>query len=247
MDSIVDAFFPLIEYVEAEANEVATFLADPLNLDVANANEQQKSLPPSHVDAIKPPATYDTDITGIAVDEFSSTSKKDSQESLAELSNDKIRRFKKFKMATIKRSSVASVLRVFPVLTISPLLSKILPPSWTKPARVTLESTMLVDAKGFKTAITLPVEGIDVEVRNDSAALDPKINRAAMLKKIADTRKLVTGLSRLMGPKADVVRGLRKRAKNDLTIKSVDAAYDISIYIGDLLGQWLAIRCYDSR
>lgn len=233
MDSIVDAFFPLINFVEGESNDVADFLADPTNVVGHVATET------AIVEGVvKLPTTYDTEITGISVDSANS-SKKDTDS--VEVSATKRGKgiASKFKMATIRRRSMASVLRVLPVVTISPLLAKLLPPSWTKPAHITLESTMLVDASGFQlSSPPLPITNESAEDRMPEK--NPNLNRAAMLKKIADTRKLVTGLSRLMGPKADVVRGLRKRMKHQDRVE--DASLDISIYIGDLLDHSIAMQ-----
>jgi magnesium transporter len=57
-------------------------------------------------------------------------------------------------------------------------------------------------------------------------------NRYEMIKRITDTRKLVTGLSRLLHGKHNVVGRMRKRARL-LDFEGVEA------YIGDLEGQFL--------
>lgn len=53
-----------------------------------------------------------------------------------------------------------------------------------------------------------------------------------MLRRITETRKIVTGLSRLLTPKNDSVRGLRKRLV-DLRSPSISTT-EMSIYMGDV-------------
>lgn len=235
MDSVVDAFFPLINFIEGESNDVANFLCDPANTASQNRVIASPSVVVPLVN-VKPVLDSKTD--------SSSSSKKDSDSTvdLPSLSADPGGgRGGRFRMTMIKRRSLTSVLRIFPLITISPVLSRLLPESWTKPAHITLQSTMLVDASGFVATSALPQLDESDEPRGDSTVIDPKLNRAEMLKKIADVRKLVTGLSRLMGTKADVVRGMRKRTK-DAGLTKMDPSHDISIYIGDLLDHSIAMQ-----
>ncbi|PWO00975.1 hypothetical protein FA09DRAFT_291744, partial [Tilletiopsis washingtonensis] len=57
--------------------------------------------------------------------------------------------------------------------------------------------------------------------------------QSKLLRRITDARKLVTGLSRLLAPKNDAVRGLRKRL---VELRGTGAgASEMSIYMGDVL------------
>lgn len=98
---------------------------------------------------------------------------------------------------------------------------------------------MLVDASGF---ILSPRPLIPVPMTATVAA--PKIDRAKMLRTIAETRKLITGLSRMLTPKTEVLRGLRKRTKDEGLLgaaRSGDSLIDIETYLGDLSGTSLSI------
>lgn len=240
MDSIVDAFFPLIDFIEGESNEVDTFLSDPLNQTQAAAAVATvpNKVAPSGVGTLAGRRVYDDDVVGIALEEPSDAEKaKMSIDSSAGAS---------IKKATVRRHATTSVLRWFPALPLPNFAFRLLPQSWAKRATRTFESKMLVDGEGYKLyplETSLPVEGIAVApLRPEEGGVfigDTKFDRGVMLRRIADSRKLVTGLSRLLGPKMDVVRGLRKRTKEDQSalFRNSDSRADIAIYIGDLYGE----------
>ncbi len=85
---------------------------------------------------------------------------------------------------------------------------------------------MLVKQKQKVTISRLPEwefkDTLEAEMRRTAAEIDEASNsvfdtqaaadQSIMLHRIADTRKIVTGLSRLLGPKNDAVKGLRKTA-----------------------------------
>jgi len=84
---------------------------------------------------------------------------------------------------------------------------------------------LLVKEKQKVTISRLPEwefkDALEAEMRRTAAEIDEASNsvfdtqaaadQSIMLHRIADTRKIVTGLSRLLGPKNDAVKGLRKR------------------------------------
>lgn len=83
--------------------------------------------------------------------------------------------------------------------------------------------------------------------RSDVSKRDKRFDNRVMLNRITDMRKLVTGLSRLLGPKRDVVRGLRKRTMADnLGMFKNDSKHDISVYIGDLFGKFIQVHVGES-
>lgn len=263
MDSVVDAFCPLIDYIEGESNEVDNFLADPVNAighspapaTIKGGTGGSGTATPVLVAEVA--RGYEGDISGISPARSSESTKdlKD-QESSSAQSTDKPGRgrrlHEKFRMATIRRRSMASVLSAVPIISVTPLLSKILPRSWTKAAPHLDSSTMLVDASSFQIkASILPFEddfATALLSNSTTPLINPEVDRVVMLKRIADMRKLVTGLSRLMGPKADVVRGLRKRtqAEGEREVRDGDASHDISLYIGDLLGSSLLLLLFNA-
>lgn len=67
----------------------------------------------------------------------------------------------------------------------------------------------------------------------------PKFDRLTMLKRITDARKSVTGLSRLLGPKSDVVNGLRKRTMDDKL--KMFGTEESTRDIGDLFGTFFLL------
>jgi Mg2+ and Co2+ transporter CorA len=231
MDSIVDAFFPLIDYIESESNEVDTFLSDPLNPQAASTVPTKVA--PSGVGNVAGRRVYDEDVVGLVIEQPTSNEKaKGNLGASASFS---------MKKATVRRNATTSVLRWLPALPLPNFAFRILPQSWATRTTRTFESTMLVDGEGYKLyplSSSLPVEGVALrEDEDDVFAADTKFDRGVMLRRIADTRKLITGLSRILGPKMDVVRGLRKRTKDDAALFGTsDARQDIAIYIGDLYG-----------
>lgn len=236
MDSIVDAFFPLIDFIESESNEVDTFLADPLNTP-QHIGTPTSSAPVAKVSS---PRIYDNEVVGIAVGNASDSEK--SKGSFEKANDIDVRK------ATIRRHASTAVLRFLPSLRLPTFATRILPRAWVGRATRTFETSMLVDGEGYELhtlSARVPVEiveSIPVRSHDGSAFIgDTKFDRSVMLKRIADMRMLVTGLSRLLGPKMDVVRGLRKRAKEDSLppILQSELRQDISIYLGDLYGKLL--------
>lgn len=234
MDSIVDAFFPLINFIEGESNEVATFLADPLNTPQQLASATDTAAPLAKVSS---PRVYDNGAVGIGVADASHSEK--SKGSFEKADHSGVRK------ATIRRHAATAVLRFLPTLHLPTFATRLLPRAWLGSATKTFETSMLVDGDGYELqtlSARVPVQLESVPVRSSAGSAfigDTRFNRSVMLKRIADMRTLVTGLTRLLGPKMDVVRGLRKRAKEDALppILQLEARQDISIYLGDLYGK----------
>ncbi|KAK4701005.1 magnesium transporter, partial [Phenoliferia sp. Uapishka_3] len=236
MDSIVDAFFPLIDFIEGETKEVDAFLSDPLSHGMTNVSSK---VAPSGVGVIAGRRVYDENVIGIVVEPT------DSCEPEKENGNE-------FKRATVFRSTTTSVLRGFSSVKLSTLFVRVLPVSWVRQAPSTEETIMLVDAAGFMIPTLEGHHPLSIPLgpgfREGDKAAAPAFDRLTLLKRIADARKLVTGLSRLLGTKADVVRGLRKRLKDEdekegrKMFGKGDQTNDIAIYFGDLFDHIVAMQ-----
>lgn len=235
MDSIVDAFFPLIDFIEAESNEVDTFLSDPLN-NVADRGTKKQATTTTSSNAVTTRKSYDPNVVGIVVEAQPSVSEKAEDLSASTGSQNS-----SLKKATVVKhgSRTSSFARA---VILSAIGKRLLPKSWICSARGTAESMVMVDLSGYM--IPQREDSIDhpflpaIPGKEGILMGDPKFDRLTMLKRIADARKLVTGLNRLLGPKSDVVKGLRKRTKDEnlKMFGTGDSTKDIAIYIGDLFG-----------
>lgn len=237
MDSIVDAFFPLIDFIEGESKEVDTFLSDPLKTTNGAAVVGPR-VAPSGVGVVAGRRVFDEKVIGIVIEPVpggggGGKESDDSGEGIAAV-----------RKATVKRHKTTSVLRALPSVALYKWVVRLLPASWVGAGLGTEEVTMMVDAAGFRIRPPLE-EGRDDPLTEKLVGLEgvgmasPSFDRLAMLKRITESRKLVTGLSRLLGSKSNVVRGLRRRTKDESMrmFGTGHSTHDISIYFGDLFGQ----------
>jgi len=193
MDSIVDTFFPLIDFIEAEADEIDAFLANPLRID-------DNSAPP-------PPPVVD----------------KDGSRLLAVVRQ----RLYSMKPAWLQVRT-PQVTQFFGVIKNTAIVTQ---------READFSKIGQVKAKPIPT--NAPKSLSNKALRGVNADL---YDRGKMLTRIAVSRKLVMGLSRLLVPKSDVVRGLRKRLRdenNRLGSDEPGQRHDIGIYLGDLQGKLL--------
>ncbi|GAA6059747.1 hypothetical protein JCM10212_001955 [Sporobolomyces blumeae] len=262
MDSVVDSFFPLIDFIESESNEISTFLSDPLTHIPSRSMGRKKKKR-----ATNPPATtsngvgqtFTDEIVGIAVETPSTDRQKELDLDLSST------RFSAIKVSTRLRrrptgDSNSSYSRFVPSLRLPAAVLRILPPSFAIRAHTDriVEKTMLADDQGIEmypiggeTAIDMSrLTGASYRPKGETGAppapsstgRDTRFDNKVMLTRITDMRKLVTGLSRLLAPKTDVVRGLRKRTmEHNLGMFKNDAKHDIAVYIGDLFDHTLAM------
>lgn len=204
MDSIVDTFFPIIDYIESESNEIDAFLADPLS---------------------DPRQPTRSDI----------------------------------KISTSMDLSPRFLFKIHVPKGLQSRLPFFLARHLKDPPKLALPFDSIGDGKH---------EGHSVETENYRAnkydaslaprTLDKKsllhvddklYNRGKMLKRIADSRKLITGLSRLLIPKQDVVRGLRKRLVEEvlgINRSEPGRRHDINVYLGDLQGEPFIDACFEN-
>lgn len=195
MDSIVDTFFPLIDFIEAEADDIDAFLANPLQVDdiLSSAPVQLMEQKPSR---------------------------------LAQLRRH-LRRMKPkwLQVRTPQVTQFFGVIKNTAIVTQREAdFSNI--GSSNRKHHANQQS-------GPKTLSHKALRGVNEDL----------YDRGKMLTRIAVARKLVMGLSRLLVPKQDVVRGLRKRLrdeKNRLGSNEPGQRHDIGIYLGDLQGKPVA-------
>ncbi|BGP25859.1 Mg2+ transporter protein, CorA-like/Zinc transport protein ZntB [Rhodotorula toruloides] len=236
MDSMVDAFFPLMDFIEGESNEVDAYLADPRDQHSVNPK-----LAPSGVGVVGGRKIFDESVVSIVVGEPSEGDKDklDSDASIVSI-----------KRATVVRRAPITVLRFLPIVPLPGGLQRILPRTWVRQTTRKFASTMLVDHDGIELHTLSKQRPVDVgvvpphmSVSDDRLVSSGKFDRAVMLKRITDMRRLVVGLSRLLGPKTDVVRGLRKRTmEENLGLFKGDVKHDIAVYLGDLQDHIVAMQ-----
>lgn len=236
MDSIVDTFFPLIDFIEGESNEVDNFLSDPLGSSSASKPA------PSGVGFVGAQKVYDESVVGIVVESGSSIEKEKSSEK--DKGSHTSSEPSLVTKATIKRKAPTTLLRGLRMPVVIPTwLVPLVPVAFRKAAHITYDSTMLVDANGIRIVpltgdLTYDSQAMNNGVGHAGFGRQTMFDRTAMLKRIADTRKLVTALSRLLIPKTDVVRALRKRTQVEgMGNARTGDPNDIAIYIGDLYGK----------
>lgn len=190
MDSIVDTFFPLIDFIEAEADDIDAFLANPLRVDddVAIPAGQSMIKKPSKLVFFK----------------------------------QHLRRLKPVWLQV----RTPQVTQFFGVIKSTAIVTQ-----------READFSRMGEAKSKHHTIGAPKTLSPKALRGVNEDL---YDRAKMLTRIAVARKLVMGLSRLLVPKNDVVRGLRKRLrdeKNRLGTNEPGQRHDIGIYLGDLQGK----------
>lgn len=196
-DSVVDAFFPLISFVQSEVVEVESLASEPVSSAVsrkktnfAPKQRRQRALLGSN-----PQGRL------ISVEPVSAMSSPTSSEVE-----------KRTPMLEVRRLKTVRAFRPLPVLHLGDRILDHLP-------------HFMVKQKQKVTISRLPEwefkDALEAEMRRTAAEIDEASNsvfdtqaaadQSIMLHRIADTRKIVTGLSRLLAPKNDAVKGLRKR------------------------------------
>lgn len=196
-DSVVDAFFPLISFVQSEVVEVEELASEPTS---TRQNRKASNFAPKQR---RQRALQGANPEGrlISVEPVSAISSPTASEVE-----------KRTPMLEVRRLKTVRAFRPLPVLRLGDRLLNHLP-------------RFLVKQKQKVTIVRLPEwefkDTLEAEMRRTAAEIDEASNsvfdtqaaadQSIMLHRIADTRKIVTGLSRLLGPKNDTVKGLRKR------------------------------------
>jgi len=194
MDSIVDAFFPLINFIEGESRELDGYLADPLGEWSHNRSLHE--------------------------DDASSRIFRSSTRASR-------------KVVVTQTQTFISLPGPFQYLPLPSLFVPLLPSKLLQTKSRSRVKRIVLNVKGRKVKseqYVYPSKPRRLgEALGASLPVDPKV----LVRRIADSRKLVTAMSRLLGPKTDVVRGMRKRSRE---------AGDIGMYLGDLQGE-IITRC----
>uniref|UniRef100_V5GV66 Uncharacterized protein n=1 Tax=Kalmanozyma brasiliensis (strain GHG001) TaxID=1365824 RepID=V5GV66_KALBG len=197
-DSVVDAFFPLISFVQSEVVEVEDLASVPVSS--STSRKKKTSFAPKQR---RQRALLGSNPQGrlISVEPVSAMS----SPTVSEVE-------KRTPMLEVRRLKTIRALRPLPILPLGDGILNRLP-------------DFLVKQKQKVTISRLPEwefkDTLEAEMRRTAAEIDEASNsvfdtqaaadQSIMLHRIADTRKIVTGLSRLLGPKNDAVKGLRKR------------------------------------
>lgn len=171
MDSIVDAFFPLIDFLESESDDIEVFLADPM------VNQGKRS---------------------------------------------RTRNLQ----ASLKKRLASN-------LTVSPSVARWIPRHLQKYIRTSPYMPSAHELEKLNRSTHAP----KTMAKKALAGVDAKLyDRSKMLRRIATARKIIVAMSRLLTPKTDVVRGLRKRVRDSAMSAQPGQRHDIGIYLGDLQG-----------
>lgn len=248
MDSVVDTFFPLIDFIEQESNEVDNFLANPFGDEVAVTGPVD---PDSNSVRKDDESVRKGNVTPQRVSGDSASGTAKVSESYAS--------FEMVELPVLKSSAGAEIKpwRTTLPFSIPDLIQKRLPIWWRFPSNVEDSSTLV---GSHTVAMPVPstkkssswIGGLSLAQQSlgpgttSGANIVRAVDKSLMLKKIAETRKLITGLSRMLMPKTEVVNGLRKRT-HDVgllgTARNGDSLLDIQNYLGDLSGEPQRISC----
>ena len=199
LDSIVDAFFPLIRYVDGEVDDIDSLTIDPSThphvVTLANEIDSPRSSETLHEAQVEEEKAMDED-----------------EKRMAKLTSSK---------ETVPRTPLEPKQRI----TLMTILNKI---GDSIPSVYFHVPRPLIYLKLFFLPVTNAVNRI--RIHDHGHVFD----RSTMLKRITDMRKLVTGLTRTLGSKAQVVAKLRKRA--------ADTGGGVEAYIGDVEGEFHSQR-----
>lgn len=246
MDSVVDTFFPLIDFIEQESNEVDNFLANPFG---AQAEATEKDIDNST-------STLQDDESSIRDEKVKSDSA--SGKSGNDKKSDGSQSFEMHEMQEMPFLKSHVVLQQRPPiigLPLPTLVQKLFPGFWTSfSAGINVKKVIdphscVVNApvppkksSPFSGGLSLAQQSLG-PATSRTATIDAANDRARMLKTIADTRKLITGLTRMLTPKTEVINGLRKRTKEVGLLgkaRNGETLLDIENYLGDLSGKLLS-------
>ncbi|GAB00078.1 uncharacterized protein L969DRAFT_97288 [Mixia osmundae IAM 14324] len=211
MDSIVDAFFPLIDFIEHESDEIDGFLADPIT------KAQQ---------AYAPKGAY------------------------LEFWNDgKIRSISSRPSGelVVRRAENAYRLFFMPIGSIPDVLAARIPMRYLEYTTRTVKYIVPADADGTPQISKRQLWAFwplswmlgRKQIRKSKAVkqqYSSMFDQTAMLRRMTDARKIVTGLARLLSTKREVVRGLRRKVNEARLLLALQhyTGPDLAIYLGDL-------------
>ncbi|EPQ32343.1 uncharacterized protein PFL1_00539 [Pseudozyma flocculosa PF-1] len=225
-DSVVDAFFPLLSFVQAEIVEIEAITTEPTvaswaqkkGTSLAPKRRRQRALmgtnPEGRLISVEPVLgnSSSASISGSSSSNGKSAGGIGGSPDMEKAMPPTMPSERPPDMLETRRLKTLVVLRLFPFIRLPEALLDHLP--W-----------FLVKRRQQVTIARLPTwefqDALEEEMRKTAAEIDEAggtvfdtqaaADQSSMLHRIADTRKIVTGLSRLLGPKNDAVKGLRKR------------------------------------
>lgn len=218
IDSIVDAFFPLMGYVDGAVDDLDSLTIDPTR------DPRLHPMRPSQ--NVEEPNPADDPYSGLGKEhewlDMQSDPEKFDEKMAAALRPREARisssMFEAAKAASKKAAAAAKTARKSAAATISKR-SRLLNHPWLRP---------LVYIKLFLLPVTSAVEHVHEEGEEDI------FDRSTMLRSIANMRRLVTGLSRTLEGKHAVVLSLLKRTR--------DSADDVEAYLSDVYDHILLLQ-----
>lgn len=194
MDSIVDAFFPLIKHVDTEIDQIDSLVTDP------STEPERKATPPSQAPTLDQ-LTYEMDDLDEKGRRRNGSRRLTTASAPAPLS---VRWRRTVATLRLQRDKLSTVFPAFPN-TDRPILS----PSTRR------------KLQNFGKFM-----GVYGRHKDPAVFANPVYDRTDMLKRMTDVRRIVTGLSRLLSAKFQVMARLKKRADKG------DA--EVIAYIGDV-------------
>lgn len=226
-DSAVDTFFPLLAFVETELEEVEMLTSEPMPLNrreraLATKLKQARQKQRKQAAMVAQGASPDP-VPGVKGGLLPRTVTYETHE-----------RQQRYVLAALPR------------IVVPDGLARHLPAAFTE-RRLRVEryrnKSILGSDLGTNDSVSLDTKPrsliqrvFQLNKRNSKLVStflsDTAQDQSTMLRRITDDRKIVTGLSRLLAPKNDVVRGLRKRL---VELRGTGtAATEMSIYMGDV-------------
>lgn len=222
IDSIVDAFFPLMGYIDGAVDDLDSLTIDPTrdprtNTEAASRNVEMPNPsddPYSKLGEEHAWLNMALDLEKMSKEEsaYSTSISKPKRSALRRRHGRASTTMREAaKAATEKASAMAKKVKEATGLRM-PLRSRLYSSKWLRP---------LLYAKLWLLPIA---DGVD-HVRDVPDSKDI-FDRSTMLRSIANMRRLVTGLSRMLGGKHTVVMSLLKRTQ--------DSADDVAAYLSDV-------------
>lgn len=212
MDSVVDAFFPLIDHIDDEVEEIDSLVIDPSSKPTRKVDRSRPALAEANLKA-----TLDHQ-DGIEMSDRSSSAIDEKHWSQLQ----RAKEWPKNLAPKIRKRSKASFHSLRCRLRV-----------W----RTKLGSSRLLRTPGrilHSVSVFLGLNHFRRNNPNRDAAFRPAFDRSMMLRRMTDIRRLTTGLTRLLGSKYQVITRLKRRAAEN--------GGEVSAYIGDVQGKnWLNI------
>lgn len=213
LDSIVDAFFPLISHIDDEVDEIDTLVIDPSNV-VIKGKAKAEHLP--------------LEALNMAADKTEMFELQEKTKMDEKLPPPKPKKKKKKRRPLSKR-----IRRGWKHLRRAITARHVRWQIWFNQSKVG-------EAMNVSFQYLRKVFGMRRAHRaNQSAAFQPVFDRTSLLQRMTEMRRLVTGLTRLLGAKHQVIKRLRKRA----AIKGGE----VGVYISDVQGESYRFSLLHSR